>query len=292
MRRPIFTGAGVAIVTPFAEDGPNYEVLAQLCEWQIDSGTDAIIITGTTGEASTMPDAEHVDVIRECCNIVAGRLPVIAGTGSNDTAHAVNLARMAEAAGADALLCVTPYYNKATQDGLIQHFGATAESVDIPIILYNVPSRTNLNINPETYLALAEYENIIGIKECNIHQVAKTQALCGDAYDIYSGEDGLIIPLMSLGGKGVISVAANIIPGRIANMVHNWFDGNYEQAQQEQIDLIHLIDILFCEVNPIPVKTALRLMGYNVGSCRLPLSELSPTNKSKLAYMLHEYGII
>lgn len=291
-KQTIFTGAGVAIVTPFQEQGVNFDKLTELIEQQIAAGIDAIIVAGTTGEASTMPDDEHIAVIRHAVGVIGRRVPVIAGTGSNDTHHGIRLSQAAERAGADALLCVTPYYNKTSQKGLIEHFKATAAAVNLPVVLYNVPSRTNLNISPAVYEALTAVENIIAIKECNIHQVSETMARCGDHYDIYSGEDGLVVPLMSLGGKGVISVLANICPNRMIEMTHAWLSGDIQTAAAIQIDTNALVNAVFSDVNPIPVKAAMNLMGMNVGPCRLPLTDMNETAHAALAKCLKAYNLL
>ncbi|NLX77740.1 MAG: 4-hydroxy-tetrahydrodipicolinate synthase [Clostridiaceae bacterium] len=292
MKYPIFEGSCVALVTPFTEDGVNYEKLEELIEWHISEGTDAILICGTTGEASTMPDEEHKEVIRFAVEKIAKRVHVMAGTGSNDTKHAIELSRFAESAGADSILTVTPYYNKTTQEGLYQHFKAIANSVKIPVVLYNVPSRTNLNINPETLKRLSGIPNIVAVKECNLNQVALTRHLCGDDLVIYSGEDGNVVPLLALGGKGVISVAANIIPADIHKMVRLFLDGDIEASSRIQIKAISLINALFCEVNPIPVKAAMNEMGMNVGKCRMPLVDISEKGLNTVRAALSEYGLI
>ncbi|HEY8499460.1 MAG TPA: 4-hydroxy-tetrahydrodipicolinate synthase [Clostridia bacterium] len=292
MKHPIFTGSCVALVTPFTDEGVNYEKLEELIEWQIEQGTDAILICGTTGEASTMPDPEHKAVIRFAVEKIKGRVHVMAGAGSNDTKHAIELSRFAQSAGADSILSVTPYYNKTTQEGLYQHFKAVAEAVSIPVVLYNVPSRTNLNINPETLKRLSGIENIVGVKECNLAQVAKTRMLCGDNLIIYSGEDGNVVPLMALGGYGVISVMANIIPADTHKMAAAFLEGDLETSRQIQIKTVNLVDALFCEVNPIPVKTAMNLMGMNVGKCRMPLVDISPKGLETVRSALKEYGLI
>lgn len=295
MKKTIFSGSGVAIVTPFKDDikpQVDYDKFAELIEWQIASGTDAIILTGTTGEASTMPDAEHIEVIAKGVEIINKRVPAIAGVGSNDTVHAINLAIEAERTGADALLCVTPYYNKASQEGLYQHFAATANAVSLPIILYNVPSRTNCNIAPSTYQRLAAFDNIVASKECNFAQLAECMDLCGEDLDFYSGEDGLILPLMAMGGKGVISVLANIVPQRIAKLTHDFLGGHLNEAASQQIALSKLIKAMFCDVNPIPVKAALDMMGKAVGPCRLPLCNPSESNLEFIRKTLKEEGLI
>ena len=263
-KKILFEGAGVAIITPFTQTGVDYDKLSELIEKQIEAGTDALIICGTTGEASTMPDDEHLDVIRCAIEVANKRIPVVAGTGSNDTRHGIELSKDAEKLGADALLLVSPYYNKTSQKGLIEHYKQTAAAVDIPIILYNVPSRTSLNIAPTTYEALADIENIVGIKECNIHQLAETIQRCGDAYSYYSGEDGLVIPLMSLGGKGVISVLSNVWPERMVEMTHAFLDGDVRKAGEIQVSLQALVMPFGRQL--IAVKEALNLMGMQVGS--------------------------
>jgi 4-hydroxy-tetrahydrodipicolinate synthase len=292
----IFKGAGVAIVTPFHEDGSvNYEAFAQLVEEQIAGGTDAIIVCGTTGEASTLTHEEHLDVIRYCVEKVNGRIPVIAGTGSNCTETAVYLSTEAEKYGADALLLVTPYYNKATQKGLYEHFKTVADSVKLPIILYNVPSRTGCNIQPQTAVKLCtEVENIVGIKEAsgNISQVTKLMSLANGKVDLYSGNDDQIVPLLALGGKGVISVLSNVAPRQTHEICQKFFDGDVEGSAQAQLDAIDLCDALFCEVNPIPVKTALNMMGKNVGPLRMPLCEMEPQNAERLRKALQDYGVL
>lgn len=279
MKRCIFTGSGVAIVTPFKGSTVDYEKLGELLEFQIREKTDAIIICGTTGEASTMPDDEHIDVIEYAVKKVNGRLPVIAGTGSNDTRHAIDLSRRAEQVGADAILSVTPYYNKTNQRGLYEHFKCIADALTIPMILYNVPSRTNLNISPATMKMLSQIDNIVGVKECNLNQVGETINLCGDDFTIYSGDDGLILPVMSLGGKGVISVMANIIPADTHNIATSYLAGDVEQSRKLHLRTFDLIKALFVDVNPIPVKEAMNLMGMNVGKCRMPLVDMDDWSK-------------
>ena len=269
----IFTGAGVALVTPTHADGSvNYEKMKELIEFQLANDTDALIICGTTGEASTMPDEAQVECVRFAKEVAAGRVPIIAGAGSNDTAHCIELAQACEKAGADAVLLVTPYYNKATQKGLILHYTAVAESISIPIILYNVPGRTGCNIAPKTVAELSKVKNIVAVKEAsgNLSQIAEIASLVGPDFDIYSGNDDQILPILSLGGKGVISVLSNVAPKQTHDMVMNFLNGDVKAATKLQLDAIELISALFCEVNPIPVKAALNLMGYEVGSCRLP----------------------
>lgn len=292
MKKPIFTGSGVAIVTPFTDNGVDFNKLEELIEFQIKEGTDCIVICGTTGEASTMPDDEHKAAIKFTVDKVKGRIPVIAGAGSNDTRHAIELSKFSEEAGADAILSVTPYYNKTTQKGLYEHFKAIADSVKIPVVLYNVPSRTNLNINPDTLKALSEIENIVAIKECNFSQVAEVINICGDNLAVYSGEDANVVPLLSLGGKGVISVMANIIPKDTHDMVVHFLNGDIESSRKIQLGTCNLIKALFCEVNPVPIKAAMNLMGMNVGKCRMPLVDMSEKNVDLLKKALIEYGLI
>jgi len=292
MKKCIFTGSGVAIVTPFTKDGVDYGKLEELIEFHIREKTDAIIICGTTGEASTMPDDEHIDVISYTVKKVNGRLPVIAGAGSNDTKHAIRLSQRAEQAGADAILSVSPYYNKTTQRGLYEHFKAIAENINIPMILYNVPSRTNLNINPETVKQLSEIDNIVGIKECNLSQAGEIINLCGDDFTLYSGEDALVVPLLSLGGKGVISVMANIIPRDTHDMVAKFLEGDVEGSRKIQLKVLELVRALFIEVSPIPVKEAMNLMGMNVGKCRMPLVDMTEKNREILIKAMQNYGLL
>ena len=291
----IFKGAGVAIVTPMFEDGSvNYDKLKEILEEQIASETDAIIICGTTGESATMSEKEHSEVIKFAVDTVAKRIPVIAGTGSNCTQTAIELSKQAEEDGADALLLVTPYYNKATQNSLIAHYKAIAESVSLPIILYNVPSRTGCNILPETAAYLGKnVENIVAIKEAsgNISQVAKLKALAGDSLDIYSGNDDQVIPLLSLGGIGVISVLSNVAPKFTHDMVMKYLEGDHETALNMQLEALPLIDALFCEVNPIPVKAAMNLMGKEVGPLRAPLTVMEDAHQQKLAQVMKDFGI-
>jgi 4-hydroxy-tetrahydrodipicolinate synthase len=292
MREPIFTGAGVAIVTPFTENGVNFSKLEELIEFQIKEGIDSIIICGTTGEASTMPDDEHISVIKFAVEKVNGRVPVIAGTGSNDTAHAIELSKRAEEVGSDAILSVTPYYNKTTQKGLYEHFKATADSINIPVVLYNVPGRTGLNINPETVKALSEIDNIVAVKECNLSQVGDIVNMCGEDFTVYSGNDDQIVPLLSLGGKGVISVLANIVPKVVHDMVASFLNGNLTESRNIQLKALNLIKALFIEVNPIPIKAAMNLMGMDVGRCRMPLVDMSEKNLEFLKKAMEEYGLI
>lgn len=292
----IFKGAGVAIVTPFtADDKVDYEALGKMIDFQIENGTDAIIICGTTGESSTLTHDEHDECIRFTVEYVAGRVPVIAGTGSNSTAEAIRLSTHAEQVGADALLLVTPYYNKATQKGLIEHYKKIANSVTIPIIMYNVPSRTGVNILPETAVTLAkEVDNIVAIKEAsgNIGQVARLAALADGCLDIYSGNDDQIVPLLSLGGIGVISVLSNVAPKMAHDIVASYLDGDVETSRKLQLQAMDLNDILFCEVSPIPVKTALNMMGMCTGKLRSPLCEIGEAHKEQLKAVLEKHQLI
>ena len=292
----IFTGAGVAIITPFNEDGSiNFEEFGKIIEDQIAGHTDAIIVCGTTGESSTMPDEEHVSVIKYCVDKVAGRVPVIAGTGSNCTETAIYLSQEAQKAGVDACLVVTPYYNKATQKGLIEHYTAVAKSIDLPIIMYNVPGRTGCNIQPETAVKLAkEVDNIVAIKAAtgNLAQETKTMALAEGCLDMYSGEDGLIVPLMSIGAKGVISVLSNVAPKQTHDICAKFLAGDVAGSAKMQFEVLELVDALFCEVNPIPVKHALNLMGMEVGPLRMPLCPMEDANLERLKKAMKNYGIL
>ena len=294
MKQTIFKGSGVAIITPMLEDGSvNYPVLKELLEQQIAGGTDAIVICGTTGEASALNDTEHLDVIEFACATVNRRLPVIAGTGSNDTRHAVALSREAKSRGADALLQVTPYYNKASQEGLVRHFTQVADHVSIPILLYNVPSRTGVTIQPETYRILSEHPNIRGTKEAsgNLSLIARTAALCGQGFDIYSGNDDQTVPIMSLGGKGVVSVLANIMPKETHKMCRLYLDGDVKESRRMQLKLLEIMEALFWDVNPIPVKAALGLMGICGDDLRLPLTPMEPEQRERLAEVMKRQGI-
>lgn len=293
MKKLPFTGSGVAIITPFNGLTTNFEVLEELIEMQIANKTDAIIICGTTGEASTMPDEEHLAAIKFTIEKVAGRVPVIAGTGTNDTPHAIRLSKAAEGYGADGILTVTPYYNKATQKGLVEHFTAIANSVKIPVILYNVPSRTGMGFSIDTLKKLAKVENIVAIKEAsgNISYAAQIAAEVPELY-MYSGNDDMIVPMMSLGAKGVISVVANVAPEDTHNLCEYCLNNDFASACKMQLDMLDLVNNLFIEVNPIPVKTALGLMGYNVGNLRLPLCDMEPQNLEKLKTSMKNYGLI
>jgi len=292
----VFTGAGVAIVTPFHDDGSvNYDKFAEIIEEQIAGGTDAIIVCGTTGESACLSEEEHVDVVKFCIERVNHRIPVVAGTGSNCTDTAIHLSQDAESYGADAVLTVSPYYNKATQNGLFAHYKKIADSIKIPMILYNVPSRTGCNIAPETVVRLCrEVSNVAGVKEAsgNIGQVVKLMSMADGKIDLYSGNDDQIVPLMSLGGIGVISVLSNVAPGQTHDICQKFFDGDIQGAAKAQLDAIPLIDALFCEVNPIPVKTAMNLMGKGVGPLRMPLSPMEPQNVEKLKAAMTAYGIL
>ena len=295
MHTPIFTGAAVALVTPMKANGEvDFAKLNELIEFQIKNGTDAIVACGTTGEASTLSHEEHIEVIRETVKTVNKRVPVIAGTGSNSTETAIYLSKKAEEAGADALLLVTPYYNKATQKGLVEHFVKTAEAVKIPVILYNVPSRTGCNILPATVKKINEKaKNVVAIKEASgdISQVAMLASIMDKDFSIYSGNDDQIVPILSLGGLGVISVLSNVAPKETHDIVQTYLDGDVKKSCKLQLKALDLIKSLFCEVNPIPVKTALNLMGYNAGPLRLPLTEMEAANVERLKKSLEDYGI-
>ena len=291
----IFTGAGVAIITPMTETGAvNYPKLEEILEYQIANGTDAIIICGTTGESSTLSHEEHLEAIRFTAEKVAGRIPVIAGTGSNCTETAIYLSQEAEKYGVDGVLLVTPYYNKATQKGLIAHFTKIANSIKIPVILYNIQSRTGVNIAPETMAYLAKnVENIVGVKEAsgNISQIAKIAELCGESFDIYSGNDDQVVPLLSLGGKGVISVLSNIAPRETHDIVAKFMDGDVKGSRELQLRALPLIEKLFCEVNPIPVKAAMNMLGWKVGPLRMPLSEMEEEHQKELKAAMDAFGV-
>ena len=292
MRNPIFKGAATAIITPFNADGVDFEKPAELLEFQIKENIDAIVICGTTGEASTMPDKEHIATVKFTVEKVKKRVPVIAGAGSNDTRHAIELAKELEAVGADALLTVTPYYNKTTQRGLVAHFCESAKAVKLPFIVYNVPSRTNLNIAPDTIGELSKTENIVGLKECNLDQVPDTILKCEKDFAIYSGDDGSVLPMMAWGGLGVISVLSNIIPRDIRNICAEFFSGNFAAARKIALNTYPLFRAMFCEVSPIPIKEAMNQAGYNVGKCRLPLVDISEGGKKIVKEALQGYGLI
>jgi len=294
MKNTIFTGAATAIITPMRECGVDYESFGRLIDWQIENGIDAIVVAGTTGEASTLTDEEHRECIRFAVERCGGRVPVIAGTGSNDTDYAIDLTKYACEVGADAVLLVTPYYNKATQKGLIASFRAIADASTKPCILYNVPSRTGCNLLPRTVKALAEHPNIVAIKEAsgNISQIAELAALCGDDIDIYSGNDDQIVPILSLGGKGVISVLSNLMPGETSSMCKMFFNGDIAGARKLQLDLLPLVNALFCEVNPIPAKAAMNEMGFCQNDIRLPLTEMEPEHRAELVKIMRGHGLI
>lgn len=292
MKQLLFTGSGVAIVTPFDGNKINYDELGRLIEMHIQNHTDAIIICGTTGEASTMPDSEHLEAIRYTVEKTAGRIPVIAGTGSNHTSHAIELSIKAQELGADALLVVTPYYNKTTQKGLVEHYTQIANAVSIPIILYNVPSRTGMSFSIPTLQKLAKLDNIVGIKEASgdISYTAKVAAFVPELH-IYSGNDDMIVPVMSLGGKGVISVVSNILPKETHDICQKYLDGDVSGSLDLQLKMLELINTLFIEVNPVPIKVAMRLLGYNVGNLRMPLCEMDEDNLAKLKQSMQNYGL-
>lgn len=295
MKKTVFTGSGVAIITPMNPDASiNYEELGRIIDHQIEHHTDAIVIVGTTGEGSTMADKEHTACIHYAVERVAGRIPVVAGAGSNHTDYAIWLSKEAEQAGADALLHVTPYYNKTSQAGLVKHFNTIADATPLPVILYNVPSRTGMTIAPKTYQELSKHPNIVAVKEAsgNFSAIAETRSLCGNDLAVYSGNDDQIVPVLSLGGKGVISVLANVMPQETHDICQLYFDGKTEESAALQIRLMGLIQALFCDVNPIPVKEAMNLLGWNAGECRLPLAELGSENKARLAAELKAAGLL
>lgn len=284
MKKLLFTGCGTAIATPFTKDGVNFDEFKKLIEFQISNGVDSLIVCGTTGEASTMAMQEKIDTVKCAVKCANGRVPIIAGTGANSTGLTIEMSKKAEELGVDGLLIVTPYYNKTTQEGIIAHYSAIAKEVDLPIILYNVPSRTGLNILPKTCLELSKIDNIVAIKEAsgNLSQVAEIAHLCRDNLPIYSGNDDQILPILSLGGKGVISVLSNVKPKLVCDMVHSFFEGNISKATKLQLGSIPLTKTLFCEVNPIPVKAALSMIGFDFGIPRLPLVEMTEENKKIL----------
>jgi 4-hydroxy-tetrahydrodipicolinate synthase len=290
----IFKGSAVAICTPFTEDGVDFKKLEELLEWQVKEGTDAIVVCGTTGEASTMSEQERKDTIKFVVEVINKRIPVIAGTGTNNTAASIKMSQYAESVGVDGLLVITPYYNKTTQKGLIAHFTAISNSVNTPIIIYNVPSRTGMNITPKTLQQLCGDKNIVAVKEASgdISQIAKIKALCGGELDIYSGNDDQTIAIMALGGLGVISVDANVIPKDISKMTHLFLEGKTDEALKIQLDSLALNDALFIETNPIPVKTAMNLMGMNVGKLRLPLVDMTEGNLEILKDEMKKYGLL
>jgi len=294
MKNTVFTGSAVALITPFKDGAVDYDAFGKLLDWQLASKTDALVICGTTGESSTLTDEEHVEVIRYACERTNKRKPIIAGTGSNDTEYSLWLSKEAEAVGADALLLVTPYYNKATPKGLINHFSRVADNVNIPSILYNVPSRTGCNIPLSVYRELCLHDNIVATKEAsgNISAIAEIAAECGDKLDIYSGNDDQIVPILSLGGKGVISVLSNVLPDETHDICELFFEGKVCESAQLQLKYLDLINKLFCEVNPIPVKTAMALMGKCGYEMRAPLCEMEDTNKNALIAVMKKHGII
>ncbi len=295
MKDIIFKGAGTAIVTPMNEDGSmNYDVFKELITMQIEGNADAIVVAGTTGEGSTLTDEEHIELVRQAVKFVNGRVPVIAGAGSNNTAHAVYLSKECEKAGADGLLHVTPYYNKASQQGLFLHFSECAKATKLPIILYNVPSRTGVNIFPATYKRLSEIDNIVATKEAsgNFSQMAKIAALCKEDLAIYSGNDDQITSALAIGAKGVISVLANIVPEDTHRICSSYFEGDSEESDNLQLKYLELIEALFLDVNPIPIKQAMRAMGYKVGHCRLPLCDMDATNAEKMYTVMYHYGLL
>ncbi|ADK16497.1 MULTISPECIES: 4-hydroxy-tetrahydrodipicolinate synthase [Clostridium] len=290
----LFKGSGVAIITPFNDNGVDFDKLKELLEWQIKSGTDAIIICGTTGEASTMTEKERKDTIKFTVDTVNKRIPVIAGTGSNCTESAVNMSKWAESIGVDGVLVITPYYNKTTQKGLIEHFKAVSSAIKTPIVVYNVPGRTGLNIQPKTLKELCKLDNVVAVKEAsgNISQIAKMKALCGDDIDLYSGNDDQTVPIMSLGGLGVISVLANIIPKDMHDMCKLFLEGNVKEALKMQLKALTLMNTMFIETNPIPIKTAMNVLNMNVGNLRLPLCDMSKENLDVLKSELKNYGLL
>ena len=291
---PIFRGAATALITPLNEDGVDYEAFGRLIDWQIEEGIDALVIAGTTGEGSTLSDEEHLEVLRYSVERCAGRVPLIAGTGSNDTAYAVHLTRHACEFGADAMLVVTPYYNKATQKGLIRMYETIADASTKPLILYNVPSRTGVNIEPSTYAALADHPNIQAIKEANsnISKIVETFALVGDKLDVYSGNDDQIVPVLSMGGAGVISVLSNLCPKETSRLCHRWFEGDIAGAAQMQCDYLPLVNALFCETNPIPVKAAMAAMGWCENYVRMPLTPMESDHEAQMLNLMRGHGLI
>jgi len=294
LKKVVYKGSGVAIVTPFNQDlSVNYPKLGELLEWHIQEGTDSIVICGTTGETPTLTDEEQIECIRYTVQKVAGRVPVVAGCGSNNTPHAIMLSKAAKQVGADALLHSTPYYNKTSQRGLVRHFGDIADATDLPVIVYNVPARTGMNITPSTYLELSKHPNIVATKEANgdIAAAARTISMCGDDLAFYSGNDDFIIPLMSIGGIGVISVIANIMPAQTHQLTQLFLDGDTTGAAKLQTGMMGIIDAMFCDINPVPVKEALNLMGWEVGPCRLPLVEMDAAGRALLGEQLCAHGL-
>ena len=294
MKKPIFRGAGVAIITPFTDTGINYPELGRIIEDQIAGGTDAIVIAGTSGESATMTVDEHKEVIKFAVEQVKGRIPVVAGTGSNETRTAIELSQYAEQVGASGVLVVTPYYNKCTQKGLVKHYTAIADAINIPIILYDVPSRTGVAIKTETYVELSKHPNIAAVKEANgdLSAILRLRAAVGDDLVVYSGNDDQIVPILSLGGQGVISVLSNVAPKVAHDICQLYFDGKVEESAKLQIEYTDLIDALFCEVNPIPVKVAMRKLGYAAGPLRMPLCEMEPAHEKQLEAALKNHGLL
>lgn len=293
MKKAIFTGSGVAIITPFTPEGTvDFNKFEELVEWHIAEGTDAIIVCGTTGESATLPIEEHKALIACCVKKVNGRIPVIAGAGSNDTRHAIGTTKFAEEAGADAVLSVVPYYNKPTQKGLYAHFKAIAESTSLPIILYNVPGRTVLDMSPSTVKELSLIPNIVGIKECNFNHIGELRKLCGEDFAIYTGDDQNVVPALSMGSLGVISVMANIIPKDTHNMVMDFLNGEVAKSREAQIKVLDLVHALFIEASPSPIKTAMNMLGMNAGPCRLPIVAMEPENEALLKNVLQQYGLL
>lgn len=293
MKKAIFTGSGVAIITPFTPEGAvDFNKFEELVEWHIAEGTDAIIVCGTTGEAATLPMEEHKALIECCVKKVNGRIPVIAGAGSNDTMHAIGTTKFAQEAGADAVLSVVPYYNKTTQKGLYAHFKAIAESTNLPIILYNVPGRTVLDMAPSTVKELSLIPNIVGIKECNFNHIGEIRKLCGEDFAIYTGDDQTVVPALSMGSLGVISVMANIIPKDTHNMVMDFLNGEVAKSREAQIKVLDLVHALFIEASPSPVKTAMNMLGMGAGPCRLPIVAMEPENEAILKNALKQYGLL
>ncbi len=292
-KKTLFTGAATALVTPFNDEGVDFDALGNIIDYQIDNGIDALVICGTTGEAATMPDKEHLSVIDFSIKRTKGRVPIIAGTGSNDTAHCVELSKESQNLGADGLLITTPYYNKATQKGLMMHYDKVLEKTNLPIILYNVPGRTGMNYQIPTLKELAKDDRIVGIKEAsgNIEYATEVAAMCPEL-DMYSGNDDMIVPILSLGGKGVISVLSNVAPKQTHDLCQKWFDGDIAGSRKMQFDYLELIKALFCEVNPIPVKTAMNMMGFNAGKLRLPLCEMAQATYERLERAMKAAGLI
>ena len=294
IKKPVFTGAATALITPMHGDlTVDYETFGRLIDWQIEEGISALVIAGTTGEGSTLSDAEHMEVLRFAAERANGRVAMVAGTGSNNTAHAIEMSKEACSFGYDALLCVTPYYNKATQGGLVKMYQTMADAVTKPLILYNVPSRTGVNIEPATYAALADHPNIAGIKEANgnMSKIVETAALVGDKLTLYSGNDDQIVPLMSMGGKGVISVLSNVLPAKTQQICSLFFEGKVAEAAALQCELLPLINALFCEVNPIPVKAAMAALGWGANAVRLPLTQMEEAHRAKLLALMEQQGL-